>query len=558
MATGISLLDEASCNVENFYSCGRTFLSIFFGLFSGVAGCLMIPWRTAPLKCQAELSLILLVTWAFAIAILTFGDGPAVFINTMYLGIFFCFFLSVNIFSTTLYADSILDASPHSQVEFGRRESQAENEFLGAAGILDMAYANITRVSTDEDPNNDPRRFDESTAILFESVGGSISSLDNQLTSPRSQAASVFNRKVVVGKREFSRVEIWFWLFVQSSVCLSVFVDEINSCESLVRQWIVVTPALSVLISLIGWFTSSIKKKWAYYSEGALILICILFWMQGLVAVTRYYLNAEIMTDECAQDYAGERRLTANQLFMSYGSFFTSLYLMTEWSDASTTTTDWIFLTAASGTIFGVLYIGHPDVFRRCNVDNFDSGTTVNDVCTDLEIKLVVALSLGSALISFVMVLVSFISCCCVKLVPIVHVIIGFTLLSLWCVGSYFIVFEQEGVGSEIGPTFFNCWLSLFFCVDIATTNLILVFRGETGEHDDESLGSLQEGLENYEDEEGNTDTNNAVRGKFFDERPVGANSPLSIIIDGSSSRIEYSDHSAPEVQRNISFESTD
>ncbi len=271
MATGISLLDEASCNVENFYSCGRTFLSIFFGIFTGVAGCLMIPWRTAPLKCQAELSLILLVTWAIAIAVLTFGDGPAVYINTMYLGIFFCFFLSVNIFSTTLYADSILDASPHSEIEFGRRESENENDFLGAAGILDLAYANIARVSTDEDPNNDPRRFDESTAILFESVGGSISSLDNQLTSPRSQAASAFNRKVVVGKREFSRVEIWFWLFVQSSVCLSVFMDEINSCESLVRQWIVVTPALSVLISFIGWFTSSIKKRWAYYTEGALV-----------------------------------------------------------------------------------------------------------------------------------------------------------------------------------------------------------------------------------------------------------------------------------------------
>ncbi len=269
MATGITSLDEASCNKENFYSCGRTMLSIFVGLFSGVSGTLMIPWRTAPLKCQAELALILLVTWGFAIAILTFGDGPAVYINTMYLGIFFSFFLSMNIFSTTLYADSILDASPHSQVEFGRRESQMEDDGLGA--ILDMAYANIARQPTDEDPNNDPRRFDESTAIMFESVGGSISSFENQLTSPRSQAASVFNKKVVIGKREFSRVEIWFWLFVESSVCLAVFHDDINKCESFVKQWIIVAPALSVLMSLVGWFTSSIKKKCAYRLEGVLV-----------------------------------------------------------------------------------------------------------------------------------------------------------------------------------------------------------------------------------------------------------------------------------------------
>lgn len=269
--------------------------------------------------------------------------------------------------------------------------------------------------------------------------------------------------------------------------------------------------------------------------------------MQGLIAITRYYLNVDFVTDECLIDYpTGEKRLTANQLFMSYGSFFISLYLMTEWSDASATTTDWIFLTAASGTIFGVLFIGHPDVFRRCAVDDAVADTAGSEVCTSLEIKLVVALSLGSALISFVMVLVSFISCGCVKLVPIVHVIIGFTLLSLWCVGSYFIVFEKEGVGSEIGPTFFNCWLSLFFCVDIATTNLILVFRGEKGEDDNESLGSLQEELENF----GDATTNDAERGKFIDERPVGANSPLSIIIDGSSSRIEYSNHSAPDVEQ--------
>ena len=59
--------------------------------------------------------------------------------------------------------------------------------------------------------------------------------------------------------------------------------------------------------------------------------------------------------------------MTANQLFMSYGSFFTSIFLLTKWSNASVTTTDWIFLSAASATIFGVIVITHAPVFGECD-----------------------------------------------------------------------------------------------------------------------------------------------------------------------------------------------
>ena len=180
--------------------------------------------------------------------------------------------------------------------------------------------------------------------------------------------------------------------------------------------------------------------------------------------------------------------MTAHQLFMSYGSFFTSLYLLTNWSNASATTTDWIFLCAASSTIFGILFIGNDGIFGQCDWRiEFES-------CGQLQ--LVTALSLGSACISFVMFLVSFVSCG--KVIPLVHVAIGTALLAMWCAGSYFIVFEREGVGTEIGPTFFACWGSLFFCVDIATTNVVLLCKerlvdddNEEAEDEDAQAGSV-------------------------------------------------------------------
>lgn len=271
MATGISKLKEETCTLENSSICGRTWFSIIIGLISGVSSCLMLPMRSAPLKCQAELAFILVVAWAAAIGLLTFGDGPALYINTMYLGTYFSFFLAMNIFTTSIYADSVLEASPDQNIEFGTTQPQIDDDMLGAAGILDMAYANITRQSTEEYFHDDARRFDLSARSLFASVGGSISSLDYANTSPRSQSAKALHRKVVVGEREFSRVEIWFWLFVESSISLAVFREEMKTCESFPEQWIILAPALSMGISFAGWFTSSYKKQWAYYLEGSLV-----------------------------------------------------------------------------------------------------------------------------------------------------------------------------------------------------------------------------------------------------------------------------------------------
>ena len=270
MATGISLYGEDSCKTDENTSCARTLMSILIGLVSGVVSCVLIPWRSAPLKCQAELALILLVTWAIAIAILTFDTGPAVYINTMYFGICVSFVLALNIISTTVYADSILEASPYSQVQYGRTESQRENDALGAAGFLDMAFANMTQPQPVDSEDEDDPRID--AASLFESVGGSLASMKSpKHNDPEVQRDTKFNETVIVGKRDSSRIEIWFILFVESILCFTVFYKEMNENQAFKEQWIVFAPALSMIICFFGWFISSIKKKYMQVIEGILV-----------------------------------------------------------------------------------------------------------------------------------------------------------------------------------------------------------------------------------------------------------------------------------------------
>ena len=266
MATGISLYEGDRCKNSN---CIQTIFSIAVGMISGIMSTILIPWRSAPLKCQAEIALILLVTWAFAIGVLTFNGGPAVEVNTMYLGIYLSFFMSLNILTTANYADSVLESLPYRHVEFG--VAAEDRNGTGAAGFLDMAYSIMGRQQS-SDLADDPRSIDESEAILFESVGGSQSSIIAQNPPSASEVeAATFNKKVLVGRRNLSRIEIWFLLMVESIVCVFVFYDMADKEEAIYTQWIIAVPCSSIGICFIGWLVSSIKKKWAYVVEGLLV-----------------------------------------------------------------------------------------------------------------------------------------------------------------------------------------------------------------------------------------------------------------------------------------------
>lgn len=190
----------------------------------------------------------------------------------MYFGIYFSFFLSLNIMTTANYADSILESMPHQHVEFANANSVTRN-LRGAAGFLDMAYANLTS-SQDAEMNDDPRARDEAQAMIFESVGGSMSSIMNDRNeSPTSLNESrMFKQKVLVGRRQLSRIEVWFLLMIESIICVIVLIEKTNTNQSIYEQWIIVVPFLSIFISIVGWCISSVqRKKWAYVVEGILV-----------------------------------------------------------------------------------------------------------------------------------------------------------------------------------------------------------------------------------------------------------------------------------------------
>mmetsp|Transcript_66567 Transcript_66567/g.74571 ORF Transcript_66567/g.74571 Transcript_66567/m.74571 type:complete len:669 (-) Transcript_66567:176-2182(-) len=485
MVSGFSM-HRKEC--KNTATCSQIVFGIVLGLISGIMSSVIIPWRSAPLKCQAEIALILLVTWTFAIVILTFNGGPAVTINPMYFGIYLSFFLSLNILTTANYADSMLELSPCG-VEFGAVDSGSRN-LRGAAGFLDMAYTNLTSpqpVNLDDDPRNN-----ESQTMLFESVGGSFSSIIPQNQPVASELnGTTFNKIVLVGRRNLSRIEIWFFLMIESIICAATFYPSVNQEEVIYVQWIFAMPCLSICICFMGWFIGSVQKTWAYVVEGILIIPLIILWIIDLMSVCRYF------RENAAEEKYPFLSITANQLFASFGAFFTSLFLFTKWSNASITTTDWLFLCATTGCIFLSVTIAYTD-------GNVLTCEAIGDIgCKVIQgTKL---LGAGSALTSFVMVLVSFFPAG--RLLAFVHFIFGAALLVLWCVGAYYIVFNHNGIGTNPDPIFFACWGSLFICVDVTTTHLVLLCTIQSVE---DELAEDEEELFEYEDatQIRNTDAN--------------------------------------------------
>uniref|UniRef100_A0A7S4ABI5 EamA domain-containing protein n=1 Tax=Pseudo-nitzschia australis TaxID=44445 RepID=A0A7S4ABI5_9STRA len=303
MIAGCSQLQTASCGNDDEYGCSRVIFSICNGLLSGVTSCLLVPWRSAPLKCQGEFAMILLISWAAAIPILTFKSGPAVDINTMYFGIYISFHLALNILSTTAHADALLEASAYSQVQFDMTETEKAEDELGAAGFLDFAYANLTHPQA-VDPADDLRNADPSEAMLFEPVKV-YSSVDGLVQN--SWRESQFNRKVILGKHDSERIQIWFCLLVESSVCIAVFYDVMDKSESFADQWIVLAPVLSVILCTIGWVTSLVQKKCARMAEGVLVCSkkkCSTIWPNSSCFISIYF--------ECTHILLNSRDFFAN------------------------------------------------------------------------------------------------------------------------------------------------------------------------------------------------------------------------------------------------------
>ena len=106
------------CEANDEYSCTRLIFAVTLGGISGAISCFLVPWKTAPIACQAEIGMLLLIAWACAIGFLTFPPGPAIYVSTMYISTYSSFFIALNILTTT----STLSSSSSANNKSGDRE----------------------------------------------------------------------------------------------------------------------------------------------------------------------------------------------------------------------------------------------------------------------------------------------------------------------------------------------------------------------------------------------------------------------------------------------------
>jgi hypothetical protein len=159
---------------------------------------------------------------------------------------------------------------------------------------------------------------------------------------------------------------------------------------------------------------------------------------------------------------------TANQFLSSWAALYTSVLLLTRWFAASITTTDWILLCTSSGAVCaGSLSI-------RGQVETTVEGYNVS--CDESSLfncdRIDGAILLGgiSCLASIAMAIISFIPRAN-KHMLIPNVGVATVMLLAWFAGICFIVYGG-GPGGNFGSIYFNTWLSLILCLDLATTNL--------------------------------------------------------------------------------------
>jgi hypothetical protein len=89
------------CQTNGIYSCVRIHYAIGLGAASAVVACVMTTWKGTSSKCQNDVAIILFIFWFSALILLTVSPGPATRAGNLYFGIYFCYFLTLNILVTS-------------------------------------------------------------------------------------------------------------------------------------------------------------------------------------------------------------------------------------------------------------------------------------------------------------------------------------------------------------------------------------------------------------------------------------------------------------------------
>lgn len=95
------ILEALSPCESSEYSCLRINYAIYLGAASALVSCVMTPWKGTSPTCQNDVAIVLFIFWSSALILLTVSPGPATRAGNLYFGIYFCYFLNLNILITS-------------------------------------------------------------------------------------------------------------------------------------------------------------------------------------------------------------------------------------------------------------------------------------------------------------------------------------------------------------------------------------------------------------------------------------------------------------------------
>ena len=198
------------------------------------------------MKCQADISMLLVVAWSCGVAIITFPPGPGVSMGTLYFATWGSFLLVLQILAVSMSAGAE-STTASTQIQDNEKDNKAD--VVNRGDLLNVAYDQLENLAQ-FGGGGDVR--DESGSY-FSSVEGSWSFVDQQCINENSPAGDEANRptaRVI----ERNRLELWAIHVVGSVVSLaSLFLVLPDQSEAVDWERIqLVFPSLSLALGCFG------------------------------------------------------------------------------------------------------------------------------------------------------------------------------------------------------------------------------------------------------------------------------------------------------------------
>mmetsp|Transcript_31728 Transcript_31728/g.77043 ORF Transcript_31728/g.77043 Transcript_31728/m.77043 type:complete len:594 (+) Transcript_31728:379-2160(+) len=314
------------------YSCTSLRFTIILGATTtAIAGAILL-YRSSPLKCQADIAMLLVVSWSCGVAIITFPSGPGVSMGTLYFASWGCFFLVLRILAVSMSAGAE-STTTSTQIQDTEKDKRAD--VVNRGDLLNVAYdqlENLAQFGGEGDVRDD-------SASYFSSVEGSWSFVDQSCINENSPGSEEANRpaaRVI----ERNRLELWAIHIVGSIVSLaSLFPTLPDKSEAGdLKRIVLVIPSLSLAVGCFGFLAcTAVYRK----LEITLILLSAATWIVGLPFISK-------MSEGSNVDYL---LASTNVVFASMGTLLMSLLLVTSWFKASVTTTDWFLISVLSAIL---------------------------------------------------------------------------------------------------------------------------------------------------------------------------------------------------------------